>query len=150
MNKIEGFREQLESPSLNGITFPDGTIKIFDIKVEWSPTIIYTIKEKEDSSIDILKSIGQLHWSDCAVITKLIDKERSIEVIAGEGDYGDDGFVGVIDLNSRKLIWLAFFNCSNPFDKLKIIDDYLYARSTSGCFWKFKIEDPTIFEVTCL
>ncbi len=149
MNKIENFIEYLESPSLNGIIFPSGAIKILNIEVKWSPQIVYSIKVQEEESIDTLETKGILHWNDCAVKVDLIDEKKSLEVVAGEGDYGSDGFVGVVDLNSRKLIWLAFFNCSNPFNKLEINDKEIYATSTNNCLWKFRIENPIDIVVEC-
>lgn len=149
MKKIENFIEHLESPSLNGIIFSNGIIKILDVKNEWSPQIKYSIKEKNETSIEELNINGYLQWNDCAVMTELTDKIESINVIAGEGDYGSDGFVGVIDLNSKKLIWLAFFNCSNPFNELEIKAGRIYARSTNGCIWKFKLKNPVDIIVEC-
>ncbi len=104
MNKIENFIEYLESPSLNGIIFPDGAIKILDIDVEWSPKTIYSIKGIRESSINTLEAEGNLHWNNCAVMVELMNEKESIKIIGGEGDYGSDGFVGVIDSNSGKLI----------------------------------------------
>lgn len=149
MKKIENFIEHLESPSLNGIIFPDGIIKILDINNEWFPDVSYLVKEKKETSIDRLDFEGHLYWNDCAVIAEIINKDLSIKVIAGEGDYGSDGFVGVVDLYSQKLIWLAFFNCSNPFQTLKIKNEEICATSTNGCLWKFKIKNPLDIVVEC-
>jgi hypothetical protein len=149
MKKIENFIEHLESPSLNGIIFPDGIIRIIDIEVEWSPRISYSIKGCEDSSIIALEAERKMQWNDCAILIELISERESLKVIAGEGDYGSDGFVAVIDLNSGKLIWLAFFNCSNPFNELKIKDQDLHAISTNGCLWKFKISNPVDLVIEC-
>ncbi len=149
MKNIENFIEHLESPSLNGIIFPDGLVKMLEIKVEWFPKINYHIRIQEESSIDILEAKGTLYWNDCAVMVSLIDERISVEVVAGEGDYGSDGFVGVVDLKSKRLIWLAFFNCSNPFNRLEIKNKELFATSTNGCLWKFKIENPVDFIVEC-
>jgi len=149
MKKVKNFIDFLECPLVNGIIFPNGVIKLLDVNVEWSPKLIYTIKKSEETSIKALEKIGHLQWNDCAILTKLSDEKKNIVVIAGEGDYGSDGFVSVIDLYSRKLIWLAFFNCSNPFEKLEIKNDELLVKSTNGCLWKFNILDPVNIVVDC-
>ena len=149
MKKIANFINYLECPSINGIIFPDETVQIIDIEVDWESPINYTIKKISKSSINALSSKGNLNWNDCAIIVNYVDKKHSIEIIAGEGDYGSDGFVGVIDLDSRKLIWLAFFNCSNPFNEIEVVDEEIYAKSTNDCLWKFKIKEPISFVVDC-
>ena len=149
MKKIEDFINHLECPMVNGIIFPDGTMQLFDIEVDWGSPLSYRIKAASKSSISILNSKGDLRWNDCAILANIKDRKHAIEIIAGEGDYGSDGFIGVIDLNSRKLKWLGFFDCSNPFDKIKIIDVYVYVYSTNNCVWKFKLKDPLDFVVEC-
>jgi len=149
MNKLENFIEYLESPSLNGIIFPNGLIKVLSIKSEWFPKMSYSLMGLKESTINDLESEGSLYWSNCAVITELTSEKENIKVVAGESDYGSDGFVGVIDLYSKKLIWLAFFNCSNPFDELEIRGEEIYAKSTAGCLWRFKIKNPVDLTIEC-
>lgn len=149
MKKILNFIDHLESPSLNGIIYPDGTIDLLNVKVDWGPPIQYSLKSETKSSIELLDNEGKLQWNDCAILVTAIDIKQSIEIVAGEGDYGSDGFIGVIDLSTRNLIWLAFFNCSNPFDRLDIKEEKIYATSTNGCLWKFVIKSPIDIEIEC-
>lgn len=149
MKKIIDFVEHLECPSINGIIFPDDTIQLLDVRVDWENPINYTIEITSKTSIKNLRDKGELWWSSCAILVELVDLKHSIEVIAGEGGYGSDGFISVIDSSSKKLIWLAFFKCSNPFDEIKIIDEEIHAKSTIGCLWKFKIKNPVHCMTKC-
>ncbi len=147
MKNIEHFVEYLDCPILNGIIFPNGIVKKIDIEViQWSPKICYFIKGIENSSIQSLEEQGDLYWTSCCIMARQIVINKSIEVISGEAfGNGEYGFVGVIDLNSRKTIWLAFFESSNPFNQLDIKDDEIYATSTYNCLWRFKLNNPLDF-----
>lgn len=142
VKKIVDFIEHLECPLINGIIFPDETIQLLDIQINKGIPKKYTIQTALKTSINILNNKRELYWTSCAILFRLIYQKYSIEIIVGEAGYGSDGFIGVIDLKSRKLIWLAFFDCSNPFDKVKVIKQEIYATSTLGYVWKFKIKNP--------
>ncbi len=149
MEKILNFINYLEAPALlNGIIFPNGKIKTLNIDINWEPQVSYCINHGDDTSIKELEEQKELHWNSFAIMVNLIDKDRVIEVIAGEGDYGNDGFLAVINLLSKKLIWLAVFDCSNPFDKLEIDKENIYASSTNGSKWKFNIKEPNNISIS--
>ncbi|HVD98413.1 MAG TPA: hypothetical protein VNB90_09435 [Cytophagaceae bacterium] len=149
MNKIIDFINHLECPSVDGIIFPDETVQLLSVKVDWGLPINYTINMASKTSIKILNDKGELHWNSCAILVRLINQKYSIEIIAGEGDYGSDGFVGIMDFATKKMIWIAFFNNSNPFEEVKVIDEEIYAKSTLGCIWRFKIKNPIDCIVEC-
>jgi hypothetical protein len=150
MKIVTDFVDHLECPTVDGIIFPDGGIQTFDIKVNWNTPKSFKIKIASRTTIQILENEGNLHWNNCAVLATKVSFEYSIEVIAGEGNFGSDGFIGVLDLETRKLIWLAFFTCSNPFDKITIIGDEIHAKSTVNCIWRFRLKDPLTPFVECL
>src|SRR5207244_13625753 len=43
-------------------------------------------------------------------------------VFAGEGAHGSEGFVAVTQITAGQLVWLAYFDCSNPFEKVALED----------------------------
>ncbi len=100
----------------------------------------YLLKTK--TSIMELEKNQKLFWSDCTILNRIIDDERQIEVLAGESDYGSDGFVAVLSNKSKKLKWIAFFSSSNPFSRLEIENNQILAKSTSGFSWIFPIDMP--------
>ena len=149
MNRIVDFIEHLECPLVNGIILPDETVQLLDIQVNRKTHTSYHIKKGLKTSVNILSANRSLHYSSCAILANSINQSHSIEVIAGEADHGSDGFVGVLDLESKKSIWVAFFDCSNPFYKVEIIEDRILATSTIGCVWQFKMNDPIDCSVEC-
>ena len=147
---MENFVDHLECPSVEGIIFPNGIIQMFDVKINRGSPTIYKIKMKSKTSIDELQIKGNLEWNSCAIIDRLKDTKNNIEVISGECDYGSEGFLAVVNLNTEKLIWLAFFHNSNPFSHLKMDGKIICAMGTYNCFWKFNLENPTSFSVECI
>jgi len=142
MNKIENFTDHLECPVVDGIIFPDGTIHLLNVKVNRTNSVNYSVAAGLKTSLAFLKENNELWWGSCAIMCALIDKQLSIEVIAGEASYGSDGFVCVSDLHSKKMIWMAFFTNSNPFKQLNINREYLTAISTLDFAWRFDINNP--------
>lgn len=142
MIDIKDFWHHQESPFVNGVVYPDGVIQLHKVNVDWGPPVRYSIEVGCKTSMLALEEAGGLNWNDCAVLSQLCVKDKNVEIIAGESDYGSDGFVAVVNATNHELIWLAFFNCSNPFDQLQMHGDELWAWSTSGCVWRFPICSP--------
>lgn len=149
MKLMKEFVDHLECPSVNGIIFPDGKIQLFNIEVDWAVPITYKLSYGTKTSVGELAKEGELSWNSCVIMTTLSSPDHAIEVIAGEGNYGSDGFVAVLDFKSRELIWIAFFLCSNPFDEVKIVDDQIIATSTLNCNWRFPLKAPADLSVNC-
>ena len=69
-------------------------------------------------------------------------------MVSGESDYGSDGFVAVLNLSTKELKWIAFFDSSNPFDNLRLVGNSLYAISTSNYVWEFNLDNPTDISIS--
>jgi hypothetical protein len=149
MKPIIDFIHHLECPTLDGIIFPNGEIQLFDIKVTWGTPNKFNVKTAGRTTVDILKKEHNLYINSCAILSKTVCLKYSVEVIAGEGNYGSDGFIGVLDLASKKLAWLAFFTCSNPFNQIEMIGDEIHAKSTAGCIWRLPLRNPDALYVEC-
>jgi hypothetical protein len=149
MQKIEDFIVHQECPSVDGIIFPDETIQLLQVDVDWTQSRPYKVTIDAKTSIGLLEGKGELYWSSCCILIELTDKEHTIKVIAGEATYGGDGFVCVIDSNSKKLSWLAFFRDSNPFNQVEISGKELRATSSLGYVWRFKLNDPVNCFIEC-
>lgn len=149
MKEIENFVDHLECPSLNGIVYPDGKIQLINLLVNWGSPTSYKLLLGNQTSISALEEQGNLSWSGCTILHSTENVTLGIKAICGEGDYGSDGFLAVFDLTLGQLKWLAFFNSSNPFDKIKIEKKYISAFSTAQCQWNFKLDDPVSIDVQC-
>lgn len=60
----------------------------------------------------------------------------------GEGGHGSEGFIVVEENDTKKIKWVAFFEESNPFEKIEVIDDVIYTYNNLGEKWAFEINDP--------
>lgn len=72
-------------------------------------------------------------------------------ILVGEGSGGSEGFVAVCSKEKANLIWLAFFDFSNPFEEgtFRMVDDqHFAARTNHQAEWLFSIDDPTRIVVT--
>lgn len=143
MQKIKDFWKHQESPSINGIIYPDESIQLIIITIDWGPPVKYSFELGTQTSISELESKNELEWSDCAVMARLNLQDKNFEVLSGEASYGSDGFIAVINSSNHELCWLAFFNCSNPFNKLEVEGNELRVWSTHGNLWSFPIDSPS-------
>lgn len=137
MKKLKKFVEYQEYPSINGIVYPDGGIQLIQIESDWDA------KDKYKYELGDYVSVEQLHWNDCAILFRKKFPSRQIEVLCGEGDYGSDGFVAVISNKNSELLWVAFFECSNPFNNVDVEGSNLLAWSTNDTIWQFPIDSPS-------
>jgi len=140
---IRDFWKHQESPIINGIVLPDGSIQLITISIDLKSSPRYLIELGPKTSISELAGKSELHWSSCATLTRLDIQEENLTIVAGEASYGSDGFVAVINSTTHELVWLAFFDCSNPFHKLEYVDKELYAWSTHEHIWRFPINEPS-------
>ncbi|WPU97553.1 hypothetical protein SNE26_16120 [Mucilaginibacter sp. cycad4] len=147
MKEIESFIDHLECPLINGIVFPDRTIQLFEIEVSWENPVEFKLQASSVTSIDNFEKEGELSWCSCAILNQYVDKTGSIKAFCGEGSYGSDGFVCVMNLEREKVIWIAYFTSSNPFHKVTIKEGQVIAISTLDCIWKFNLDMPSVIEV---
>jgi hypothetical protein len=108
---------------------------------------IFEKKIFETTTIVELERSGKLFWSDAIILGETLSFDGMVTAVCGEGDHGSDGFVAVLSAESRKLLWLAAFDCSNPFDSVEFIGAAVYAQSTLGKVWRFPLAEPCNFTV---
>lgn len=132
-------------PMVNGIVFQNGHVIPFTIfgygterKISSaSPYNLNDFLKRENAVLSSVDSLGEL---------KLKDRVEFVRAICGEGSYGSDGFIVVLDNNDR-VCWVAVFDCSNPFVRLIQRGDDLIAVNNSDEHWVFPLSDPGSFYV---
>lgn len=149
MNEIVNFISNLEAPIINGVVYPSGDLTLLDIQINWDLPIKYKVLGAFHTTVNDFVVKNDLYFSSCTITSHIVCNSESIEIFAGEGSYGSDGFVAVADSGSKKLIWLAFFECSNPFIDLTIKGKVIYATSTLNCLWMFDIDNPSKVTIKC-
>ncbi|MES2111039.1 MAG: hypothetical protein V4577_19940 [Bacteroidota bacterium] len=95
--KIERFLDCLECPTVDGVIFPDQSIQILDVKISCEKPVKFSISPSYSTSINELEKAGKLHWNHCAIIHEFVDEKKCLKAVCGEGNYGSDGFVSLIN-----------------------------------------------------
>lgn len=147
MNEIADFLDHQEYPNVSGIIFPDGFIQLVTVSVDWGVPPNFQAELDGTTTVETLKSQGQLSWSDGAILAETVSDDGAFKAVCGEGDFGSDGFVAVVHTETQKLVWLAAFNCSNPFNHVSFKESSVCAESTLGAVWRFPLNDPSQFVI---
>ena len=131
-------------PIIDGIVFGDGSIKL--VNANWQKQengrLGIVLKPGGGTTLAELHAKGRLQWTGVIGQCEAVDVVRNIRVIGGEGGLGSDGFVANVRDDDGKVVWLAFFNISNPFATVQIHDDHVLARTTLETWWRFPLDAP--------
>ena len=121
------FQDKL--PIINGIIEKENYFKI-DIDLNK-----YTMKlNKSDFSE---KYLEKENYSDISISGKI--KYKNYTINYGEGSYGGDGFIIILDENS-KTKWLMFHDEINPIEKLEIKDNKIIGINNCGIRYEFEVD----------
>ena len=132
-----------EWPIRNGLYFDDESLILLDLGMPWDTglkAVSITISGTE--RISGLKEIQDGFFSRLAITCEDHYPALDRKVCGGEGSRGSDGFVALSKISSDKLIWLAFFECSNPFIKVSSSGGFVTAVSNLQLIWSFPIQKP--------
>lgn len=137
---LEGWDDE-RCPILCGIFRPDDSVSMVKVETDSSSGNPIRLRVINHSTVNDLERLKPLDWTYLTQLCEAHSPSMGRSAVAGEGGYGGDGFVAL--LNERKeLLWLAFFDCSNPFTKLTIVDQQVVAFSSLGNEWRFLFESP--------
>lgn len=128
-------------PIQNGIFFGDGTVILLDVAEDYSVCVL------EKTTFDDLTKEDELYYTHIGAHCESKDIERGIVIFAGSGDWGDAGFVAVIRASDQDLVWLAFFGCSNPMEKVCLVNEVVTAINNNGHVWRFPLAQPEALSV---
>jgi len=132
-----------ECPIVNGVVTSEGVIYRIDIpKKNINPTNEESFPRKSTTTLSQLDEKGSLYWTTLFTMGETFSKERNIKVIYGEGGMGADGFIVTSTFDTDSLIWVAFFDYSNPFREVFFQENNLIAWSTLDEKWIFPLDRP--------
>jgi hypothetical protein len=131
-----------ELPIKNALYFVDGRAGLIDIIFYPYPKLLklgdfdfndfYEKNKNETTTIDIVKKI---QLSDVGYLC------------IGEGSYGSEGFIACLD-SKEDLIWVVYFENSNPFVSATILGDLtVVIESSAGFRLKIDTKKPERMEV---
>ena len=121
------FQDKL--PIINGIIEKENYLKI-DIDLNK-----YSMKLKKADFSE--KNVKEENYSDISISGKIKFKNYTINY--GEGSYGGDGFIIILDENSRTK-WLMFHDEINPIEKLEIKDNKIIGLNNCETRYEFEVD----------
>ncbi len=133
---------------INGIVWGSGLMKLLDIDfIHDSKGSIYVINAVKEMDAGELKKSGLLELTDIIQLAELFENEKGIRISCGEGGWGGEGFVAVSRIEGDYLIWIAFFDVSNPFVKISFHENEIFGVTNLGNTWKFPVDAPDRLKV---
>lgn len=130
-------------PIVNGIIFADGSIRQLNPKE--SSQQYYDIPEYSGiETIDKLREKEEIGITNIYKRKPIQIAELNILIYCGDGSWGGEGFVAVCEkYEGREMLkWIAYFDYSNPMEKVEYIDSNIVAYSNLGHRWIFNIDRP--------
>ncbi|WP_136668193.1 hypothetical protein [Flavobacterium sp. H122] len=94
-----------------------------------------------DTTIDSLEKYNSDIWTSFEVLSNRVEINNEFIVLGGEGAMGNEGFVACTDINDN-FIWGAFFTNSNPFYKIEVENNTVFAFSSNNLLFKIDLFNP--------
>lgn len=139
MHIIQKRWEKRQCLILSGLIFGDGQIVRFEIPKTSVCELI--VIERLDIETAIVK-FGD-YWTNLIPTCEVHCQEDDLLIEAGEGSYGSEGYVAVSRISDGNLVWLAYFDYSNPFYDLSIDEEKaIVAKTTHNDIWRFNLDKP--------
>lgn len=138
MRDLEGAWQQGACPIVNGLLFPDGSV----LPVLSLPSRAGAPTFGQRTTLKALDASAPLQWTAVGALTHAVSADGSFSAVGGEGGMGSDGFVAVAMRADNRLLWIAFFDDSNPFGEIAFDGGDVVARSTLGREFRFPVASP--------
>ena len=141
------WREE-KAPIIDGVLFASGDIALF--RYEWiaEPSIgVRAVATGQHTTLQEFLDAKPGFWTALTELGSVPWLEGGLRIVCGGGGFGADGYVGACVADTNYLLWLAFFQESNPFDEITLEGATAIARSTYGQRWTFPIREPLSFSV---
>ena len=138
MRDLEQAWQQGACPIVNGLLFPDGTV----LPVNILPSRAGAPTFEPRTTLKALDASAPLEWTAIGVLAHAVSLDGSYSAVGGEGGMGSDGFVAVTLGPDKQLLWVAFFDHSNPFEEIRFDGEDVVARSNLGREYRFPVASP--------
>jgi len=134
-------------PIFSGIVYGDGTI--VQVEMQRSEPLTQIARVMHRSGIGEFVKNHPDDWTELISLCEVTVPERDYRLVAGEGGFGGDGFVALARNSDNHLIWIAFFDNSNPFIEVSINKDFtgIQGKTNLGTVWRFPIDRPENVQV---
>lgn len=142
-------KEWLEErvPFVNGIIYPSGRVVMVDIGHGDGDHYDFIKESCNNSNLEEIKAKGDFDWVNICGTFRRDSENRELKVVCGEASWGSDGFVSLYSNVEKRLLWIAFFDNSNPFVEAEIDGSMVIARTNLDYLWSFPIDSPEDFVI---
>lgn len=101
------------------------------------------LRVKENVSLESFLAENIEYWTKLIPLCELHLANHNLIVSGGGGGFGSDGFVAASQSSNDLLVWLAFFDYSNPFIELaEDSKNHVIGKTTLGELWRFDLNSP--------
>jgi hypothetical protein len=131
-------------PILNGVIEASGRVHLVRaIDPPRSLPLALPLEQEVDFAL-----LPEAAWTSALPFEKVIDPAAKIIAVVGECGMGSDGFVAVQAADQpQSLLWLAFFDFSNPFESVRFDGGLLKATNNLNEEWSFALSAPWQVEI---
>ncbi len=138
-------------PCVEGILFDTGDIILMrnELLID-KETYVSRVHPLARTTLASFLEFNPDFWTSIGKAASTIWAEGALIISCGEGGSGADGFVAASRISDKHLIWLAFFQSSNPFNEVKVEGTNVIAVSTYGHEWTFPVWHPERVSVRSL
>jgi hypothetical protein len=148
MGKIQQMWEDKRWSCRNGLYFQDDTVAPLSILMPWeTATKTVSVQVSNRATIDRVENIKKNETTRIGSNGEQSYPDLNLRVIGGEASHGSEGFVAVTQMTTDRLVWLAYFNCSNPFETVSLVDGIVIAVSNLGHVWRLPLSQPETLAV---
>lgn len=132
------------SPIFNGIVLGNGTFIGIDFRQSLQDSGELEGVVVTTTDVCLFEAEYQDYWTEVTPLCELQVADSKLRILGGEGGFGGDGFVALTTVDQNELVWLAFFDHSNPFVELSLDESRLViiAKSNLGMKWVFPLHEP--------
>ena len=144
MNQIIAEWLQGKVPVVNGVIEAGGQVHRV-CPVDLPRMLPMTLRENGPTEFARLPSV---EWTIALPFEKVRDAGSEMIAIVGECGMGSDGFVA-IQATERpdSLLWVAFFDFSNPFESVRLEGSLIKALNNRSAEWRFARSAPWRIEI---
>jgi hypothetical protein len=144
MRDLERAWQQHSCPIVNGILFPNGSV----VPVVGWPSRIGSPTFGPRTTLRELDAIEPVEWTKLGPLAQAVSPDGAFLAVGGEGGMGADGFVALMAGSDKHLVWLAFFDDTNPFEAIRFEAGCVAASTSLGREFRFPVADPEGLVVT--
>lgn len=141
MNLITELWKNGKLPIKSGLYFADNKSFFIELNLNGDAKID-SIKEFDFESF----YLSDPEWVTTIDITQIMQLEDGHYFCCGEGANGSEGFFSLLD-SKKNLLWVVYFEESNPFSDFSIEKTTAMITSTSGVEIKLDLFNPKTMEV---